>query len=132
MSSLGLIRLIVAAFVYFTTISLGAGILVINPARFLLIIPLITGVALLGHAVKTTSLDELGYATMWLWAAVLALSVAGTITEEFMLQGDVAPLAEIPVARVLGTFSLITVLIASYMRGIQTAGERGTLVSVTR
>jgi hypothetical protein len=126
MSSLPSIHLVVAAFVYFTAISLGAGILVVNPARFLLIIPLITGVVLLGHAIKTTNLDELGYATMWLWAAVLALSVAGTIAEEFILQGDVSPLAEISAARVLGTFSLITVLIAAYMCGIQTAVEKRT------
>jgi hypothetical protein len=131
MSSLPSIRLIVAAFVYFTAISLGAGILVVNPARFLLIVPLITGVVLLGNAIKTTNLDELGYATMWLWAAVLALSVAGMVIEEFILQGDIAPLAEIPVARVLGTFSLITVLVAAYIRGIQTAAQKGTQASVT-
>jgi len=131
MSSLPSIRLIVAAFVYFTAISLGAGILVVNPARFLLIVPLITGVVLLGNAIKTTNLDELGYATMSLWAAVLALSVAGMVIEEFILQGDIAPLAEIPVARVLGTFSLITVLVAAYIRGIQTAAQKGTQASVT-
>ncbi len=131
MISLHSIRLIVAAFVYCTAISLGAGILLTTPVRALLIIPLITGVVLLGHAIQTTNLDELGYATIWLWAAVLALSVAGTITEEFMIQGDVAPLAEISVARVLGTFSLITVLIAAYMRGIQTAAQKETRASAT-
>ena len=131
MSSLPAIHLIVAAFVYFTAISLGAGILVVNPARFLLIVPLITGVVLLGHAVKTTNLDELGYATMWLWAAVLALSVAGTVTEEFILQGDVSPLAEIPVARILGTFSLITILVAVYTRSVRTATQEESQSSVT-
>lgn len=131
MSSLLSISLIVAAFVYFTAISLGAGILVVNPARFLLIVPLITGAVLLGHAVKTTNLDELGYATMWLWAAVLVLSVAGMIIEMFIFQGDVAPLAEIPVARVLGTFSLISILVAAYIRCIQTATQKENQASVT-
>ena len=126
MSSLPSIRLIVAVFVYFAAISLGAGILMVNPARFLLIIPLLTGAVLLGHAVKTANLDELGYASMWLWAAVLALSVAGIVTEEFILQRDVSPLAEIPVTRVLGTFSLITILVAAYIRGVQTATQDGS------
>ena len=131
MSALTSIRLIVTAVVYFTAISLGAGVLVVNTAPLLLTVPLLTGAVLFGHAVKTANLDELGYATMWLWAAVLALSVAGMAAEEFILQRDIAPLAEIPVARVLGTFSLITILVAAYMRGIQTATQKGNQVSVT-
>jgi hypothetical protein len=131
MSALPSVRLIVTALVYFTAISLGAGVLVVNTAPFLLTVPLLTGAVLLGHAVKTTNLNELGYATMWLWGAVLALSVAGTVTEQFLLQGNVSPLAEIPVVRVLGTFSLITILVAAYMRGIQTATQKRTQVSVT-
>ena len=125
MSSLPSIRLIVTAFVYFTAISLGAGILVINPARFLFIVPLMTGAALLGHAVKTANLNKLGYAAMWLWAVVLALTVVGMITEEFIVRGDVSPLAELPVARVLGTFCLIAIIVAAYIRGIQRATPEG-------
>jgi hypothetical protein len=88
-------------------------------------------VVLLGHAVKTANLDTLGYATMWLWAGVLGLIVAGTATEEFVLQGDVSPVAEIPVVRVLGTFSLITILVGAYIRGVQTATHEGSQRSVT-
>jgi len=118
--SLPSIRLTVTAFVYLTAISLGAGILVVNPARFLLIVPLLTGTVLLGHAMKTGKLDELGHATMWLWAGVLALIVVGMVTEA-VLQADVSPLAEIPVARVFGTFCLISLVVAAYIRGIQRA-----------
>jgi hypothetical protein len=107
--------------VYFTAITSGTGILVLNPARFPLVVPLITGTVLLGHAVKTTNLDELGYATMWVWAAVLALSAIGTTIETFIIQGEVAPLADIPGARVLGTFGLVSILVAAYSRGIRTA-----------
>lgn len=121
MSSLPSIRLIITVSVYVTATTLGTGILVLNPPRFLLVVPLITGTALLGHAVKTTNLDELGYATMWVWAAVLAVSAIGTTIETFILQGEVAPLADIPSARVLGTFGLIGVLVAAYIRGIRTA-----------
>lgn len=117
MSSLQSIRFIITVWVYFTTIVLGTGILVVNPARFLLIVPFITATVLIGHAKKTTNLDELGYATMWLWAGVLALVVIGAVAE-IVLQADVPPLAKIPVARVLGTFSLIGIEVTAYIRGI--------------
>jgi len=130
MSALPSIRLTVAAFVYFTAISLGAGILVVNSARFLFILPLITGATLLGHAIKTANLNKLGYATMWLWAGVLALVVIGAVAE-IVLRADVPPLAEIPVARVLGTFSLITIVVAAYVHGIQRATTEGSQRSVT-
>jgi len=125
MIALPSIRLTITALVYSTAISLGAGILVVNPARFLLIVPLLTSIVLLGHAIKTANFDELGYATMWLWAGVLALVIVGAVTET-VLQADVSPLAEIPVARVLGTFSLIVILIAAYIRGIQRAPTEGS------
>lgn len=125
MIALPSIRLIIPVFMYYTAISLGAGILVVNPARFLLIIPLLTSTVLLGHAIKTANLDELGYATMWLWAGVLALVVVGSVTE-VVLQADVLPLAEIAVARVLATFSLIAILIAAYIRGIHRAPIEGS------
>lgn len=131
MSALPSIRLIVTTVVYFTVISLGAGILVINTAPFLFTVPLLAGSVLLGHAIKTTNLDELGYATMCLWAAVLALGTAGMVTEEFILHRDVSPLAEIPVVRVLGTFSLITIPVVAYGRGVQTAAEEGDQSLVT-
>jgi hypothetical protein len=130
MSALPSIRLTVTAFVYFTAISLGAGILVVNSARFLLIVPLITGAILLGHAVKTANLNKLGYATMWLWAGVLGLVVIGAVAE-IVLQADVPPLAEIPVVRVLDTFSLIAIVVAAYIHGIQRATIEGSQRSIT-
>ncbi|WP_071933146.1 hypothetical protein [Halodesulfurarchaeum formicicum] len=130
MSALPSIRLTVTAFVYFTAISLGAGILVVNPARFLLIVPLITGAILLGHAVKSAYLNKLGYATMWLWTGVLALVVIGAVAE-IVLQADVLPLAEIPVARVLGTFSLIAIVVAAYIHEKQRATIEGGQRSIT-
>ena len=130
MSALPSIRLTIATFVYFTAISLGAGILVVNSARFLFILPVITGAILIGHAIKTTNLNKLGYATMWLWAGVLALVVIGAVAE-IVLQSDVPPLAEIPVARVLSTFSLIAIVVTAYVRGIQRATVEGSQRSVT-
>ena len=130
MSALPSIRLTVTAFVYFTAASLGAGILVVNPARFLLIVPLINGAVLLGHAVKTANLNKLRYATMWLWAGVLGLVVIGAVAE-IVLQADVPPLAEIPVVRVLGTFSLIAIVVAAYIHGIQRATIGGSQRSIT-
>jgi hypothetical protein len=125
MIALPSIRLTVTAFAYYMTIFLGTGILVVNPARFLLIIPLLTGTVLLGHAIKTANLDELGYAIMWLWAGALALVIVGAVSET-VVQADVPPLAEVPVARVLGTFGLITILVAAYVRGIQRAPTEGS------
>jgi hypothetical protein len=130
MGSLPSIRLIGTAFVYLTAIALGAGILVVNPARCLLIVPLTTGVVLLGHAVKTANLNKLRYATMWLWAGVLGLVVIGAVAE-IVLQADVPPLAEIPVVRVLGTFSLIAIVVAAYIHGIQRATIEGSQRSIT-
>lgn len=111
--------------VYFTAITLGVGVLVINPVRRLLVAPVLIGVAALGHAVKTAHLDELGYATMWLWLAVLALAVGGMAVEEFVLPRNVPPVVEIPVARVLGTLGLVTVLAATYVRGVRRARRSG-------
>jgi hypothetical protein len=121
------LHLTVTVLVYFTAISLGAGLFVVNTDRgLLLLVPVLVGAVLLGHAVKTAHLDELGYAIMWAWAGLLAVSVVGTVTEVFVLQGAVSPVAEPHVARVLGTFSFVTVLVVAYLRGVRTAPEGGS------
>lgn len=122
MSAVRSLRFLFTALVYVTAIALGAGVFVVNQPRLLVVVPLVTGGVLLGHAAKSGTLDELGRAIMWLWAAVLAISVVGTVTEAFVLYGAVAPLVEIPV-RVLGTFTLVAVLVAAYVRGVR--GESG-------
>jgi hypothetical protein len=130
MGALRLIRLPLSILVYFAAITLGTGLLVIDPLRVLLIVPLLTCAVLLGHAVKTGHLDELGYATMGLWAAVLVLIVGGLTIEAVIFHRDMPPVVEIQVARVLGTVGLITILGSIYIRGVQRARRdegRGTL-----
>jgi len=112
-------RFLFTALVYVTAIALGAGVFVVNQPRLLVVVPLATGGVLLGHAVKSGNLDALGRAIMWLWAVVLAVSVVGTVTEEFVLRGAVAPLVETPAVRVLGTFGLVAILVAAYVRGMR-------------
>ncbi len=111
--------------VYFTAITLGVGVLVIHPARRLLVAPVLTGVAAVGHAAKTAHLDELGYATMWLWLAVLALAVGVMAVEAFVLPRNLPPVVELPVARALGTLGLATVLATTYVRGVRSASRSG-------
>lgn len=112
-------RLLLSVLVYFTALTFGTSLLVIDPVRVLFIVPLLTCVVLLGHAVKTRHLDELGYATMWLWAAVLTLIVGGLTVEAVILHRDMPPVVEIQVARVLGTFGLIAVLVTIYIRTVK-------------
>jgi|AntRauMinimDraft_4_1070384.scaffolds.fasta_scaffold06097_1 hypothetical protein len=121
MGALRSIRLTLSILVHFTALTLGAGPLVINPVRALLVVPILTGVVLLGHAVKTSHLDELGYGIVWLWVALLALTVGGVAIEAIILRQDMPPLVEIPVARVLGTIGLIIILVTTYIRGVQSS-----------
>lgn len=124
MSRRHLIRRALSGLVYVTAITLGAGLLVVHPVRALLAVPILTGIVVLGHAVKTNQLDELGYATMWLWAAVLVLSAGWMVIEGGVLaHRNSPPVVEIPVARVLGTLGLLAVLVAAYVRGVQQAGR---------
>ncbi|AGB33788.1 hypothetical protein C488_08557 [Natrinema pellirubrum DSM 15624] len=116
------VRHLFSIFVYFTAITYGIGILVVSPTRSLLIVPIMTGIGLLSHAVKTTHLDELGYAIMWLWFAVLALVGGGLMIDEFVLvHREIPPVAESSMARVLGTLGLVVVLITVYVHSVQRA-----------
>jgi hypothetical protein len=127
MTALQNIRRVVSVLVYFIAISLGAGVFVANPPRVLLMVPILTSCLLLGHAVKTNHLEELGYATMWLWAALLFLQVSlqlgwliwGTI----LVHREISPLVGFPEIRFLGTIWLLAVLLTSYIRGVQGGGS---------
>lgn len=111
--------------VYFFAISLGAGVFVVNPPRVLLIMPILTGCLLLGHAVKTAHLDELGYATLWLWIALfflqIGLQLGWLIWETIQVHREISPLVGFPEARFLGTVWLLAVLFISYIRGVKRA-----------
>ena len=61
---------------------------------------------------------------------MLALVVIGAVAE-IVLQADVPPLAEVPVARVLGTFSLIAIIVAAYIHGIQRTTIEESQQSIT-
>ena len=123
------LRRLVSLLVYFTAFTLGTSLFVIDPVRVLLVVPLLTGVVLLGHAAKTGHLDEVGYAVVWLWGAVFALSVGGLVVEIFLLYRDIPALVDIPVARILGTVMLTAVPVTVYLRGVQrTRRERGSSI----
>ncbi|WP_089667490.1 hypothetical protein [Halobacterium jilantaiense] len=119
MAGLRSLRLVVTASVYFTAVSLGAGIFVVDPVRPLLFVPVCTGAVLLGHAVTTANLDELGYAIMGLWTGVLSLSVLGAVTDAFLSQRAVPPVVTLPAARVLGTVGLVAILVAAYVHRVR-------------
>lgn len=109
------LRLLLTGILYSAAIVLGAGILVVDPPRPLLGIPVLVGGGLIIHASKTAQLDELGYAIMGLWATLLALSVSTGIAETVLFSRTRAPVAEIPVAQVIGTFGLSIVLVSGYV-----------------
>ena len=112
-------RRLVALVVYLTTFTLGAGLFVVDPVRVLLAVPVLVGVVVLGHAVKTSHLDAVGVAILWLWGAVLALIVGGAVVSTAFLHRDVPPLVELPVARVVGTVALVAVPLAVYLRRVR-------------
>ncbi|CQH44874.1 uncharacterized protein HHUB_1086 [Halobacterium hubeiense] len=114
-------RRLVALVVYFVTFTLGAGLFAIDPVRVLLAVPVLAGVVVLGHAVKTSHLDAVGVAILWLWGAVLALSVGGAVVETafLLLHRDVPPLVELRVARVVGTVALVAVPLSVYLRRVR-------------
>jgi hypothetical protein len=120
MNAVPSIRRCLSVLVYFAAISLGAGLLVADPTRPLLVVPVSVAVVLLVRALTTATLDELGHATMWLWVAIFALSVGGGLFESFVVgQHDVPSLAEVPAARTVGTFGLSTVLVAVYAHTVR-------------
>ena len=127
MTYLQIIRRVFSVLVYFIAISLGAGVFVVNPPRVILVAPVLTGCLLLGHAVKTTHLEELGYATMWLWVALLFLQVSlqlgWLIWETNLVHREIPPLVGFPEIRFLGTIWLLAVLLTSYIRGVQGSGS---------
>ncbi len=94
---------------------LGGGLLLDDPTAPLAVVPIGCGVFLLIHAWHTTHLSELGYAIMWLWTAILAISVGtGVLTHIIVVQPDPEPLSELTIARGVGTVGLSTVLITAY------------------
>ncbi|KAB1197067.1 MULTISPECIES: hypothetical protein [Haloferax] len=121
MRALHQLRPLLSVFVYFVAATLGTGVLVVNPVRTLLVVPLLTVVVLLGHAVKTTHLVQFGHATLWLWGTILTLIICGLTVERFVIHQNTPALVEIPVVRFFGTLGLIAVLVIGYMRGIQGA-----------
>ncbi|MEE6208964.1 hypothetical protein U3A55_02180 [Salarchaeum sp. III] len=123
---------ILSILVYFTALTLGSSILVVTPVRTLIVVPLLSVVVLLGHAVKTNQLDQIGYATMWLWIFILALSVGGLAVEVLVVHREIPPLVDIPVARVLGTVALIAVPVTIYLRGVQKSRQQTTPDPTTR
>lgn len=120
------VRRLFSLLVYLNAASIGTGLFVLTPARPLVIVPLVTVGVLLSHAVKTAELDALGYAILWLWAAILALFVGSVVIEQLILSHrDIRPLAEIPAVRVVGTGGLLTVLVTAYIRGVRGASQEG-------
>ncbi|QDX41130.1 hypothetical protein [Salarchaeum sp. JOR-1] len=132
MSETRRIHRILSVAVYFAALTLGSSILVVNPVRPLVVVPLLSVVVLLGHAVKTNHLDQIGYATMWLWVFVLGLSVGGLAVEAVLVHREIQPLVDIPVARVLGTVVLLAVPVTSYLRGVQKSRRKTTPDPTTR
>jgi hypothetical protein len=126
MRALHRLRLLISVFIYFVATTLGTGVLVVNPVRILLIVPVLTVVALLAHAVGTSNLNQFGHAALWLWSVILILTVCGLTVEHVVIAQNVPPLAGIPVVRLCGTLGLIAVLVIDYIRGIQGAGQHDT------
>ena len=78
------IRTLLTVLVYGFCISLGSTLLLPNPTDPLLAVPLGSGTLLLGHALHTGRLDELGTAIVGLWASLLLATVALGVASEFM------------------------------------------------
>lgn len=100
--------------VYSVTVFLGSVLFVPDPTSLLVFLPVIVGSALLVHALRTANLDELGYAIIGLWLAILLLSGGTGVVDTFVVGGQLAPLTAIPATRVLGTVGLLTVLVGTY------------------
>ena len=109
------IRIAVTILVYAFAVVLGGSVLVPDPTDPLLVVPVLGGGVLIVHALWTTHLDELGYAILWLWAAVLAMSVGAVVVETAVVTGELPPIASVPTARVVGTLGLTAVLTAVYL-----------------
>ncbi|WP_254762332.1 hypothetical protein [Natrinema marinum] len=103
------IRVIVTSVVYSIAIGLGGYVFVPNTAPVLLAVPFVSGCLLLLHAIQTTNLDELGFAIVGMWTAILALSVAiGVLDELFRSQA-------VDLTTALGTVGITIVLVAGYL-----------------
>lgn len=91
----------------------------------------LAALVLAGHAARSGHLDALGHAVVWMWVALLALSVVTGIMGVLVLdRPGLVPLVASPPARTVGTAGLWAVLLAGYRRRIQDGARghtRGTL-----
>jgi hypothetical protein len=109
------LRTVVAVTVYWTAIALGGSVLLPDPTRPLVAIPVLGGAVVVAHAMRAGRLVELGYAVGTLWVAVLVLSVGtGAVDVVAGPERGIAPLADSPTIAAVGTVGLFGVLVAAY------------------
>ncbi|OYR39740.1 hypothetical protein DJ82_03390 [Halorubrum sp. Ib24] len=130
MSVLDWLRTVVAVAVYWTAIALGGSVLLPDPTRPLVAIPVIGGAVVVAHAVRADRLVELGYAVGTLWIAVLVLSVGtGVVDVVAAPEGEIAPLADFPAIAAVGTVGLFGILVAAYAAFVSRSTARDAAAS---
>lgn len=106
------IRTLFAMTVYSVAIGLGGAAFVSDPRSELIAVPIGSGFLLAFHALRARTLDELGYAVTGMWAAILAVSAATGIRNEFLLPGAIDPTTP------AGVVGITVVLVGGYLAAV--------------
>ncbi len=85
------IRTLLVTTVYSVAIGLGGAAFVPDPSPELIAVPIGSGLLLVFHALRARTLDALGYAVTGMWAAILVVSAATGIRNEFLLSSAIDP-----------------------------------------